>query len=63
MNVYNEEKDGDDDVEKKRERMYYKRVAKHYLADEPKKENREAILTSAAYHKYSKILVTGINYI
>ncbi|CAH1183241.1 unnamed protein product [Phaedon cochleariae] len=40
-------------------KLFYKRLARHYLADEVRKENRDAVLTSAAYHKKSRILVTG----
>lgn len=40
-------------------KFFYKRNARHYLADEVRKENREAVLTAAAYHKGLKILVTG----
>lgn len=40
-------------------RFYYKRLARHYLMDELKKENRNAKLTSACYHKKLKLLVTA----
>lgn len=40
-------------------KLFYKRLARHYLADDVRKENKEAVLTSAAYHKKTKILVTG----
>ncbi|KAJ8942237.1 hypothetical protein NQ318_003084 [Aromia moschata] len=50
----------DDETEtKKINKMFYKRISKIYLADEVRKENREAVLTAAAYHKKTKILVTG----
>lgn len=55
MNDEANSKNGDN----KPERMYYKRVSKHYLADEPKKEDKHAVLTAAAYHKQTKILVVG----
>lgn len=42
-------------------KLFYKRLAKHYLADEVRKENREAVLTAAAYHQQTKILVTGFS--
>uniref|UniRef100_A0A6P7HF49 Periodic tryptophan protein 2 homolog n=1 Tax=Diabrotica virgifera virgifera TaxID=50390 RepID=A0A6P7HF49_DIAVI len=45
--------------EKEANKLFYKRLARHYLADEVRKENRDAILTSAAYHKKTKIFVTG----
>lgn len=40
-------------------KLFYKRLSRHYLADEVRKENRNATLTSAAYHKQTRILVTG----
>lgn len=45
--------------ENKIDKLFYKRIARHYLADEVRKEDREAQLTSAAYHKKTKILITG----
>ncbi|XP_044259190.1 periodic tryptophan protein 2 homolog [Tribolium madens] len=50
-----------DDSDVKNDKFFYKRLARHYLADEARKEDREAVLTSAAYHKKSKILVTGFS--
>lgn len=41
-------------------KFFYKRIAKHYVSDDVKKDNKEAVLTSAAYHKKIKILITGI---
>lgn len=32
---------------------------KHYLGNEARKEQHNAVLTSAAYHKTTKILITG----
>ncbi|KAG4068090.1 hypothetical protein HA402_001515 [Bradysia odoriphaga] len=46
-------------VERPRHPFYYKRIARHYLLDEIKKENRKATLTAATYHKKSKLLVTA----
>lgn len=46
-------------VEKSRHPFYYKRIARHYLLDDIKKENRNATLTAATYHKKSKLLVTA----
>lgn len=43
----------------KSDKMYYKKLSRHYLADEVRKENREAVLTTAAYHQQTKILVVG----
>lgn len=46
--------------QKKMKGFPYRRLFKHYLADEPRKEQHDAVLTSAAYHKPTKILVTGV---
>ena len=45
--------------EEKNDRFYYKRLSRHYLMDEIKKENRNAKLTSAHYQKKLKLLVTA----
>lgn len=37
----------------------YQRLGRYYLADEPKKENPKAKLTSVAYHKKTKILIVA----
>ncbi|CAH0559225.1 unnamed protein product [Brassicogethes aeneus] len=42
-------------------KLFYKRLARHYLGDEPRKDDKNAVLTSAAYHRKSKILVTGFS--
>lgn len=44
---------------KKTDKLYYKRIARHYLADAARKDDRKAELTSASYHKATKILVSG----
>lgn len=48
-----------EEVKTKSENMFYKRAAKHYLADEPRKEHKDTSLTAAAYHNHTKILVLG----
>ncbi|XP_077295123.1 periodic tryptophan protein 2 homolog isoform X2 [Arctopsyche grandis] len=47
----------DDDVPK----FGYKKISKHYLGDEVRKQNSSAYLTTAAYHKDTKILVIGFS--
>ncbi|XP_066156261.1 periodic tryptophan protein 2 homolog [Euwallacea fornicatus] len=42
-------------------KLMYKRVARHYLADEARKDSKEALLISCAYNKSNKILVTGFS--
>lgn len=39
----------------------YKRLARHYLSNEPRKENNNAVLTATAYHKKLKILVASFS--
>lgn len=39
----------------------YKRLARHYLANDPRKENNQASLSATCYHKPSKILVTAFS--
>lgn len=41
------------------EKVFYKRLSRHFLCDGLKKEDRHVSLTSAAYHKDSHVLVTG----
>lgn len=52
-------KDTKIDESEGKNKLYYKRLARHYLADEVRKDNKGAVLTAAAYHKSTKILVTG----
>lgn len=51
------------DVEddEKVKRLTYKLLTKHYLADEVKKEQKNVLLTAAAYHKQTKLLVVGFS--
>ncbi|XP_056631843.1 periodic tryptophan protein 2 homolog [Diorhabda sublineata] len=53
--------DVNDEESKETSKLFYKRLGRHYLGDEVRKENREALLTSAAYHKKTKILITGFS--
>lgn len=57
--VTNEDDDGErqSDVE----RLRYQRLGRFYLADEPRKECWNVVLTSADYHKETKILVVGFS--
>lgn len=48
-----------EEEDKTNNKLFYKRTVRHYLADEVRKEHKEAVLTAAAYHKASKILITG----
>ncbi|XP_044757310.1 periodic tryptophan protein 2 homolog [Coccinella septempunctata] len=50
----------DDNIERN-ERFYYKKIDRHYLADEPRKDDREAVLTSVDYHLNTKILTVGFS--
>ncbi|CAB0036783.1 unnamed protein product [Trichogramma brassicae] len=42
-------------------KLFYKRLAKHYLCDDPRKANKDVVLTAAAYHIESHILVVGFS--
>lgn len=50
------------DVKQRDEKLItYKRLARHYLATDPRKENPNAILSATCYHRESKILVTAFS--
>lgn len=42
-------------------KLQYKRLGKHYLADEVHKSAKDAVLTAAAYHQETHILVVGFS--
>lgn len=46
---------------KNNKKFVYKKLGRHYLADEPRKQDKTAVLTAAAYHPETKILVTGFS--
>lgn len=46
-------------AEEQKPKFFYKRLARHYLMDDLKKENRNVKLTSACFHKKLKLLVTA----
>uniref|UniRef100_A0A182YAC3 WD_REPEATS_REGION domain-containing protein n=1 Tax=Anopheles stephensi TaxID=30069 RepID=A0A182YAC3_ANOST len=48
-------------VQAKRHPFYYKRLARHYLADLPRAENRNAYVTAATYHQKLRILVVAFS--
>uniref|UniRef100_A0A1A9Z1X3 WD_REPEATS_REGION domain-containing protein n=1 Tax=Glossina pallidipes TaxID=7398 RepID=A0A1A9Z1X3_GLOPL len=60
-NIVDENEHNDKEGEKKSHPFYYKKLARHYLADEPRKEQRDAVLTAAYYNKRIKILVVGFS--
>ncbi|XP_012279845.1 periodic tryptophan protein 2 homolog [Orussus abietinus] len=45
----------------RRERFHYKRLARHYLADEVRKDAKDAVLTAATYHAATRIFVAGFS--
>lgn len=51
----------EEDEAKPRHPFFYTKTSRHYLADEPRKENPKAKLTSAAYHKGTKLLIVAFN--
>ncbi|KFB53827.1 AGAP010693-PA-like protein [Anopheles sinensis] len=48
-------------VQQKRHPFYYKRLARHFLADDVRKENRNATVTAATYHQQLRILVVAFS--
>lgn len=50
-----------DEDKKKLHPFYYNKMARHYLANEPRKENRDAHVTAAAYNSKTQILVTAFS--
>lgn len=48
-------------MDSKVKKLRYKRIARHYLADEVRKQAKDAVLTAATYHKDTHILVVGFN--
>ncbi|XP_061511187.1 periodic tryptophan protein 2 homolog [Anopheles gambiae] len=45
----------------KRHPFYYKRLARHYLADMARMENRNAYVTAASYHRQLRIMVVAFS--
>ena len=56
-----DENDLKDEDAKRQHPFFYKKLARHYLADEPRKEHRDAVLTTAHYNKQTKVLVVGFS--
>ena len=56
-----DESDEDTSKNEKVKRLHYKKLGRHYLADEVRKQERNAILTAAAYHEDTHILVVGFS--
>ncbi|XP_055921659.1 periodic tryptophan protein 2 homolog [Eupeodes corollae] len=50
-----------DEDKKKKHPFYYNKLGRHYLADEPRKENRDAYVTAATYNQNTKILVAAFS--
>ncbi|XP_022217803.2 periodic tryptophan protein 2 homolog [Drosophila obscura] len=50
-----------DEAVKKMHPFFYKKLARHYLADEPRKEQRDAQLTAANYNRRTKVLVVAFS--
>uniref|UniRef100_A0A8D8G919 Periodic tryptophan protein 2 homolog n=1 Tax=Culex pipiens TaxID=7175 RepID=A0A8D8G919_CULPI len=48
-------------ISKPKQSFKYKRLARHYLADEARKENPKAFVTACAYNKQLKILITAFS--
>ncbi|XP_030559766.1 periodic tryptophan protein 2 homolog [Drosophila novamexicana] len=54
----NEVKDG---IVGKTHPFFYKKLGRHYLANEPRKEKRDAMLTAANYNRRTKVLVVAFS--
>ncbi|XP_016987237.1 periodic tryptophan protein 2 homolog [Drosophila rhopaloa] len=50
-----------DEAEKKEHPFFYKKLTRHYLADEPRKEQRDVQLTAANYNTRTKVLVVAFS--
>ncbi|XP_045467818.1 periodic tryptophan protein 2 homolog [Harmonia axyridis] len=59
-NEESNELDNDDKV-KTSDKFFYKKLDRHYLADEPRKNDREVILSSVDYNVNIKILIVGFS--
>lgn len=50
-----------DEAVKKSHPFFYKKLNRHYLATEPRKEKRDALLTAANYNRQTKVLVVAFS--
>lgn len=50
-----------DESLKKSHPFFYKKLGRHYLANEPRKEKRDALLTAANYNRQTKVLVVAFS--
>ncbi|XP_053962765.1 periodic tryptophan protein 2 homolog [Anastrepha ludens] len=50
-----------DEVVRKTHPFFYKKISRHYLAEEPRKTSRNAIVTAAHYNNRTKILVIAFS--
>jgi len=50
-----------DEEKKKGHPFFYKKITRHYLADEPRKEQRDVQLTAANYNTRTKVLVVAFS--
>lgn len=56
-----DENEINDEDAKRAHPFFYKKLSRHYLADEPRKEHRDAVLTTAHYNRQTKVLVVGFS--
>lgn len=59
--IGNDENEVKDEDVKKTHPFFYKKLGRYYLADEPRKENRDAYLTASNYNRKTKILVAAFS--
>ncbi|XP_035733871.1 periodic tryptophan protein 2 homolog [Vespa mandarinia] len=49
------------EMDSKVKKLRYKKIARHYLINEIRKQTKDAVLTAATYHRDTHILVVGFN--
>lgn len=60
QDLQDENEEQDEDVKRKHP-FFYKKLGRYYLADEPRKEHRDAVMTAAHYNRQTKVLVVGFS--
>ncbi|XP_030388455.1 periodic tryptophan protein 2 homolog [Scaptodrosophila lebanonensis] len=59
--VPDDENEIKDESVRKAHPFFYKKLARHYLANEPRKEHRDALLTAANYNPRTKVMVVAFS--
>lgn len=61
LSKVDDENDVKDPNKQKMHPFYYKKLGRHYLSNEPRKERLNVVLTAANYNRRTKILVVGFS--